>query len=79
MSNIGTLHVRGRRTGAVRAVRLRYATTPDGSVLISPGGFGEQWPLNLRANPDCRFEIDGEARRYRAVEQSARRFRLAPV
>src|SRR5262252_9844199 len=64
MSNIGSLHVRGRRTGVMRIVRLRYAITSDGSVLISAGGLTEQWPLNLRANPACRFEMGGEVRHY---------------
>ena len=79
MSNIGSLHVRGRRTGVMRIVRLRYAITPDGSVLISAGGLSEQWPLNLRANPACQFEMGGEVRHYNAIEQSVRRFRLDPV
>jgi len=79
MSSIGVLQVRGRRTGIIRTVRLRYAITPDGSVLISAGGLSEQWPLNLRANPNCQFEIGGERRAYWAVEPSRRRFRLDPV
>jgi len=76
---IGTLHVRGRRTGIVRTIRLRYSTTADGSVLIAAGGRSEQWPLNLRADPDCRFQTDGGPRRYRASELPGRRFRLDPV
>jgi len=79
MSNIGSLHVRGRRTGVMRIVQLRYAITPDGSVLISAGGLSEQWPLNLQANPACQFEMGGEARHYHAIERSVRRFRLQPV
>ena len=79
MSNIGSLHVQGRRTGVMRIVQLRYAITPDGSVLISAGGLTEQWPLNLRANPACRFEMVGEVRHYHAIERSVRRFRLHPV
>ena len=63
----------------MRTVRLRYSLTPDGSVLIAPGGRSEQWPLNLRANPDCRFQMDGEPRRYRAAELPGRRFRLDPA
>jgi deazaflavin-dependent oxidoreductase (nitroreductase family) len=79
MNNIGTLCVRGRRTGTERSVRLRYTTAPGGSLLISAGGLTEQWPLNLRANPNCQFEIGGERRAYLAVEPSRRRFRLDPV
>jgi deazaflavin-dependent oxidoreductase (nitroreductase family) len=79
MSNIGSLHVWGRRTGVMRTVRLRYANNPDGSVLISAGGLSEQWPLNLRANPAGQFELGGEVRHYHAIEQSVRRFRLDPV
>ena len=73
MSNTGSLHVRGRRTGVMRTIRLRYAITPNGS------GLSEQWPLNLRANPACQFEMGGEDRHYHAIEQSVRRFRLDPV
>ena len=79
MSNIGSLQVRGRRTGVMRTVRLRYAITLDGSVLISAGGLSEQWPLNLRANPACQFEMGGEVRHYHAIERTVRRFRLDPV
>src|SRR5262249_61834138 len=79
MSNIGSLHVRGRRTGVMRIVRLRYAITPDGSVLISAGGLSEQWPLNLRANPACPVELRAEVRHYHAIERSVRRFPLHPV
>ena len=77
--NIGVLYVRGRRTGSERAVRLRFSVEADGSLLISAGGLHEQWPVNLRANPACRFEMDGGAQSYRAVEQAAGRFRLMPV
>ena len=79
MSNIGSLHLWEHRTGVIRTVRLRYAITPDGSVLISAGGLSEQWPLNLRANPACQFEMGGEVRHCHAIERSFRRFRLHPV
>ena len=79
MSNIGTLYVHGRRSGIERSVRLRYTIAPGSALLISAGGLTEQWPQNLRAKPNCQFEIGGERRFYLAVEQSRRRFRLEPV
>jgi F420H(2)-dependent quinone reductase len=79
VDNIGTLFVQGRLTSIERSVRLHYTMAPGASLLISAGGLTEQWPLNLRANPNCQFETGGERRAYLAVEQSRRRFRLDPV
>jgi hypothetical protein len=79
VSGIGTLYARGRRSGIERVVPLRYTVTPGDGVPISAGGRTEQWPLNLRAHPDCQFEIASQRRRYRAVEYAPRSFRLDPV
>jgi len=77
VSGIGTLYARGRRSGIERVVPLRYTVTPGDGVLISAGGRTEEWPLNLRAHPDC--QIASHRRRYRAAEYAPRRFRLDPV
>jgi hypothetical protein len=78
MVNLGTLRTKGRRTGLVRAVELRYSPGGGGSFLIRPGGYAEQWPLNLLANPECAFVIDGKVIECRALPTGDGAFRLVP-
>ena len=66
---IGILGHRGRRSGQMFSSPLVYL--PDGERLIviaSKGGMPKHplWYLNLRANPDCEFEIGSTKRAYRA-------------
>jgi hypothetical protein len=42
--DVGVLRVRGRRTGLLREVRLRYHASADG-LTIAAGGWAERWPV----------------------------------
>ena len=60
----------GRKSGQNRTVTLLYGTrAPDELVLIG-SNFGQKhhpaWALNLEANPQCTFEVDGHAREMSA-------------
>ena len=60
----------GRKSGQKRTVTLLYGTrAPDELVLIG-SNFGQKhhpaWALNLEANPQCTFEVDGHAREMSA-------------
>src|SRR5688572_30922981 len=66
---IGILVHKGRKSGQTLSSPLVYM--PDGQRLIviaSKGGMPKHplWYLNLRANPDCEFEIGSTKRSYRA-------------
>jgi len=66
---IGILGHRGRKSGQMFTSPLVYM--PDGQRLIviaSKGGMSKHplWYLNLRANPDCEFEIGSTKKSYRA-------------
>ena len=66
---IGILVHKGRKSGQTFSSPLVYL--PDGQRLIviaSKGGMPKHplWYLNLRANPDCEFEIGSTKRSYRA-------------
>jgi deazaflavin-dependent oxidoreductase (nitroreductase family) len=66
---IGILGHRGRKSGQQFSSPLVYM--PDGEriiVIASKGGMSKHplWYLNLRANPDCEFEIGSTKRAYRA-------------
>ena len=72
---IGILGHRGRKSGQMFSSPLVYM--PDGQRLIviaSKGGMPKHplWYLNLRANPDCEFEIGSTKRQYRARRLDAR-------
>ena len=66
---IGILGHKGRKSGEMFTSPLVYL--PDGQrlvVIASKGGMPKHplWYLNLRANPDCEFEIGSTKRSYRA-------------
>ena len=66
---IGILGHKGRKSGEMFTSPLVYM--PDGQrlvVIASKGGMPKHplWYLNLRANPDCEFEIGSTKRSYRA-------------
>jgi deazaflavin-dependent oxidoreductase (nitroreductase family) len=66
---IGLLGHRGRKSGQTYTSPLLYLE--DGKRLLivaSKGGMSKHplWYLNLKANPDCEFEIGSTKRRYRA-------------
>ena len=66
---IGILSHRGRKSGQTFSSPLVYL--PDGNrlvVIASKGGMSKHplWYLNLRANPDCEFEIGATKKPYRA-------------
>ena len=66
---IGILGHRGRKSGQMFTSPLVYM--PDGQrlvVIASKGGMSKHplWYLNLRANPDCEFEIGSTKKPYRA-------------
>jgi deazaflavin-dependent oxidoreductase (nitroreductase family) len=66
---IGILGHRGRKSGKALSSPLVYMPDGDRLVLIaSKGGMSKHplWYLNLRANPDCEFEIGSTKRQYRA-------------
>ncbi len=60
-------------------MELRYQRSGDGTLLIRPGGYREQWPLNLAADPRCEFLIDGAAVECWAFRTEDGGFRLVPV
>ena len=69
VGRVGLLSVRGARSGVERHTPLVY--TRDGANLLlvaSRGGDVRHpaWYHNVVANPDVKFSIDGEERRYRA-------------
>lgn len=53
----------GRKSGQQRTVTLLYGTQPSGEVVLIGSNFGQQhhpaWALNLEANPECVFDVDG--------------------
>lgn len=79
MAGIGQLQAIGRQTGLHRTVKLRFVIDDQGSIVVRPGGYGEQWPLNLMANPLCQFAIDGRVMRYEAIPTGDGGFRLVPL
>lgn len=65
---LGTLFTRGTRSGATRAVTLGYVPAEGGALLVTSVDGARQWMRNLRASPDCEFEMAGSRRPYRADE-----------
>lgn len=68
------LTTRGRRTGRVRTVVLRYFPDGDSMVLAAANDGGRThpgWYHNLRADPDATVEVMGQTVRVRAEELPA--------
>jgi deazaflavin-dependent oxidoreductase (nitroreductase family) len=66
---VGFLKVRGAKSGVERVTPLVY--TPDGENILlvaSRGGDTKHpaWYLNVKANPDVRFNAKGTERAYMA-------------
>lgn len=61
----------GARSGQPRTVPVLGLPTPDGLAVIA-SNFGQHrqpaWYYNLRANPEGSVAVDGQSRRFRAVE-----------
>lgn len=61
----------GARSGRPRTVPVLGLPTPDGVAVIA-SNFGQYrhpaWYYNLRANPEGSVAIDGQSRRFHAVE-----------
>ncbi len=70
----------GARSGLPRTVPVLGLPTPDGIAVIA-SNYGQArhpaWYHNLRADPEGEIAVDGERRRFRAVEaQGERRDRI---
>ncbi|MCD6016458.1 MAG: hypothetical protein K0R88_2542 [Solirubrobacterales bacterium] len=70
----------GARSGLPRTVPVLGLPTTDGIAVIA-SNYGQArhpaWYHNLRANPEGEIAVDGERRRFRAVEaQGERRDRI---
>jgi len=66
---IGLLTHRGRKTGQTHTSPLLFLEDGERLVIVaSKGGMSKHplWYLNLRANPDCEFQIGTTVRRMRA-------------
>lgn len=77
---VAILTTTGARSGLPRSVPVLGLPTPDGLAVIA-SNFGQErhpaWYFNLRADPTGEVELDGEKRRFRAVEaEGARRERI---
>src|ERR1700747_1928172 len=61
----------GARSGQLRTVPVLGLPTSDGLAVIA-SNFGQHqhpgWYHNLRANPEGSVAVDGQTRRFRAVE-----------
>jgi deazaflavin-dependent oxidoreductase (nitroreductase family) len=68
----------GARSGRPRTVPVLGLPTPEGLAVIA-SNFGQHrhpaWYLNLRANPEGSVAVDGQSRRFRAVEAEGERRR----
>ena len=66
----------GARSGKPRTVPVLGLPTDDGLVVVA-SNFGQRrhpaWYHNLRANPEGEVAVDGEKRRFRAVEAEGER------
>ena len=66
----------GARSGQSRTVPVLGLPTPDGLAVIA-SNFGQHrhpaWYHNLLANPEGSVAIDGQSRRFRAVEAEGER------
>lgn len=66
----------GARSGKPRTVPVLGLPTPDGIAVVA-SNFGQQrhpaWYHNLRANPVGSLAVDGQSRRFRAVEAEGER------
>ncbi len=65
------LETRGRTSGQPRAVTLNYFEDAGGLVVIASSAGDDRhpaWWLNLRAHPDAKVRLGGEARDVRARE-----------
>lgn len=66
----------GARSGQSRIVPVLGLPTPDGLAVIA-SNFGQHrhpaWYHNLLANPEGAVAIDGQSRRFRAVEAEGER------
>jgi deazaflavin-dependent oxidoreductase (nitroreductase family) len=69
----------GARSGRPRTVPVLGLPTPEGLAVIA-SNFGQHrqpgWYHNLRANPEGAVAVDGQSRRFRAVEVEGERRRL---
>ena len=70
----------GARSGQARTVPVLGLPTADGLAVIA-SNFGQRrhpaWYHNLRANPEGSVAVDGQSRRFRAVEaQGDQRHRI---
>ena len=54
------------RDGSVRTTRVWYVFDERGSLLVEAGAVASPWLEDVRANPELRVDIDGEAANYRA-------------
>jgi deazaflavin-dependent oxidoreductase (nitroreductase family) len=61
----------GAKTGRARSVPVLGLPTSDGLVVVA-SAYGQEhhpgWCHNLRANPEGEVAVNGETRRFRAVE-----------
>jgi deazaflavin-dependent oxidoreductase (nitroreductase family) len=68
----------GTRSGQPRTVPVLGLPTTEGLAVIA-SNFGQQrhpaWYYNLRANPEGSVAVDGQSRRFRAVEAEGDRRR----
>lgn len=71
---VGFLVVRGARSGVERTTPLVWTREGEDVLLVASRGGDTKhpaWYLNVEANPDVRFSIDGEERPYRARTATA--------
>jgi deazaflavin-dependent oxidoreductase (nitroreductase family) len=73
---VAILTTTGARTGQQRTVPVLGLPSPEGLALIA-SNWGERshpaWCHNLLANPEGEIAVDGERRRFRAVEAEGER------
>ena len=62
------LQTSGRTSGLPRVVTIGYTSADGGSLLVAASSPATSWAANLRAEPACFVELDGERRPFIASE-----------
>jgi deazaflavin-dependent oxidoreductase (nitroreductase family) len=73
---VAMLTTTGARTGKKRTVPVLGLPSPEGLAVIASNYGGDKhpaWCHNLLANPEGEVAIDGERRRFRAIEVDGER------
>ncbi len=65
---VGELTTTGRRTGTPRTAIVGFVRVGDTGILVAAQGTASAWVDNLRANPDCLFEVRSRPAPFKAHE-----------